>query len=565
MIDALLYLKLTSFRNIVRTRVRQLRKPRYLLGALMAALYFGGLFSARTFSGAPHGRASHSDLELGESVASAILFLFLVMAWIFPSDRAAIAFTEAEVAYLFPAPVSRRTLLHYKILGSQAQILLSAFIIVIVSGRATQPGGWLHFVGWWLALVTLRLHAIGASFARTLLMDRGISNARRRIAVVALLVAVLGYTWWARKTPLEIDPRLSDTEKTFASVEAWWVSVADSWLLVPCRWVVRPSLATDFGQLWRAAIPALAVIGALYAWILRADVAFEEASIEQSRKLAERIAQIRAGRGFQRKHKGRKPFFKLSGVGPAPVGLLWKNLFPALTPDVLTLVRLSPLLVVGVVVVITRTHVTSLVVAPVLIAALFASFLLAPQVLRADLRTDLEMIDQLKVLPVAAWQIILGELLAPVLLISALQWALVIALLFVQLPSGRVPVPRFEIAAAVAIVAPTLNFMLFLVPNAGALLFPSWTNSARNPGLEQVGQRMLTMVATLALMLVAFLPATIAGGVSWLVLQFLGLHSAAIPLVGIVVAVVLAGEGAVGVLLLGWRFEKFDLSSEQRS
>jgi hypothetical protein len=33
----------------------------------------------------------------------------VLLAWMIPHERAALTFTEAEVAFLFPAPVTRRT------------------------------------------------------------------------------------------------------------------------------------------------------------------------------------------------------------------------------------------------------------------------------------------------------------------------------------------------------------------------------------------------------------------------------------------------------------------------
>ena len=40
MLGALLYLRLTSFRNLVIQRVRRLRQPKYLVGTAVAVAYF---------------------------------------------------------------------------------------------------------------------------------------------------------------------------------------------------------------------------------------------------------------------------------------------------------------------------------------------------------------------------------------------------------------------------------------------------------------------------------------------------------------------------------------------
>ena len=65
-----------------------------------------------------------------------------------------------------------------------------------------------------------------------------------------------------------------------------------------------------------------------YLWVIYSDVAFEEASVEASQKLAVRIAATRAGnwQGAKKKQKARRPWFKLAATGPSATALFWKNL-----------------------------------------------------------------------------------------------------------------------------------------------------------------------------------------------------------------------------------------------
>src|SRR6185436_8218260 len=110
-------------------------------------------------------------------IGAIILFLLVVSAWIFPHARAALVFTEAEIAFLFPAPVSRCTLVHYKLLKSQLAILFTVLLLTLITGRMfSSSQAWMRVLGWWVILSTLNLHFLGASFARTLLLERGISN-----------------------------------------------------------------------------------------------------------------------------------------------------------------------------------------------------------------------------------------------------------------------------------------------------------------------------------------------------------------------------------------------------
>ena len=64
-----------------------------------------------------------------------------------------------------------------------------------------------------------------------------------------------------------------------------------------------------------------------YLWVVRSDVAFEEAS----QKLAEKLAAVRSGnwRNAGKKLKQNRAPFKLQSNGPAFMALFWKNLINA--------------------------------------------------------------------------------------------------------------------------------------------------------------------------------------------------------------------------------------------
>ena len=127
MIAALVYLQVHSIKNRLWMRLRRLKKPKYLAGAIVGGLYFYFYFYRWLFLGGGgaqkiSGAASAETMALYESIGSVALFVIVLLSWILPRERAALAFTEAEVAFLFPAPVSRRNLIHYKLLRSQLAV-----------------------------------------------------------------------------------------------------------------------------------------------------------------------------------------------------------------------------------------------------------------------------------------------------------------------------------------------------------------------------------------------------------------------------------------------------------
>src|SRR6266436_545784 len=193
MIGALIYLQMQSLKNRLRMRLRRLKKPKYLAGAAVGGAYFYFFFFRNLFVGrssaAAADTASPETLLLFELVGALALFLMVLSAWIFPHERAALLFSEAEIAFLFPAPVTRRTLIHFKLLRSQAAILVTTLLLTLVTRRfGGGTSAWIRASGWWLVLSTLNLHTLGASFARTRLLERGISNLRRRIIVLSTAV-----------------------------------------------------------------------------------------------------------------------------------------------------------------------------------------------------------------------------------------------------------------------------------------------------------------------------------------------------------------------------------------
>jgi hypothetical protein len=112
-----------------------------------------------------------------------------------------------------------------------------------------------------------------------------------------------------------------------------------------------------------------------------------------------------------------------------------------------------------------------------------------------------------------------------------------------------------------AVLAPMLNFITLQIPNAAVLLFPGWFQSGKQAaqGVEATGQRLIFLFGQLLVFIMVVIPAAIVFGV---VLWVTRMTPIAIPLAAVAGAVVLAGEAALGLLLLGYLFERFDVSAE---
>ncbi len=594
MIRALLYLRLTSLRNLVVSRIKRLRQPKYLFGALAGAAYFYFIFFRQINSGAT-GRAAKklataplptdlaTTLPLVAALGALALLGVVLLAWIIPSDKPGLRFTEAEAAFLFPAPVTRRTLINFKLLGSQFSILFTSLFFTLISNRWSFLGGnaLTHALGWWVVLSTLNLHFTGAALTIGHLVERGVSPLRRRLTLLAgLLIAValtLAWVWGDIQGPAAADVA------GVAPFSHYVTGVLNGGLLGLLLWpfklVLGPFLALDTRGFLLALGPAFLVMLVHYRWVLRMEsVSFEEASLVHAEKRAATVAALREGRSTLGRPvvKARTAPFYLADTGRPELAFLWKNLLS--TAPYLNIRTFAVL--VGLILVANKwfllgsgTDVRALRLVVSFTTLIGAGYILlfGPHLARQDLRSDLPNADILKTYPIPGWQLLLGQLLTPVVILTGLVWLAVLTAALAFEPNRALaatftPAVRVVIALSIAAVAPLLCALQLLVLNGATLIFPAWFHSARGHGggIEVMGQRLIFFVGQLLVMLAALLPAALAAfALIFASLWLIGVL-AAVALATTAVLVILATEVGLTLWWLGERFEKFDLSAELR-
>lgn len=585
MARALLYLRVTSLVGRVKSRLRRLQQPKYLAGALVGAAYIYLTFIRRTHAvhagyrppaGGP--TVPSEALALLPDLGALLLLIVLLANWLIPR-QAALAFSEAEIAFLFPAPVNRRMLVHYRLLGSQLGIVFSALILTVVFGRGRGLGAhpWFHAIGWWLVLAVLNLHFTGTAFVYSKLLNRSVTTARRRALTIAgALVAACAVIAWGWST-LRL-PQPSDLQglPTFSSYLVSQLHVGPlPWLLAIPKVLLGPYFANSGPAFLLALGPALGVLVAHYFWVVHTTVSFEEASIARAEKRAMRIRRVQQGdwRGQSTARKAQRPPFNLSHRGRPEVAFLWKNLLSASAfhnPRVL-------IVVVAIVLVGSEwlLHTPALEVPRFAVLAacsflLVATLLFGPMMARQDLRADLSNSDILKTYPLHGWQVVMGELLTPLTILTVSAWIYLLAV-FLLFPSERLAwftlAHRSGVALGVAVLAPPFIAIQCLVPNAAAVVFPAWAQLARDRterGIEVMGQRIILVVGQLLVTAIALVPAEIGAALVFLLTQWLLGIVAAAALAVVAVFTLLAVEFWLGIRWLGARFEQFDLSAELR-
>lgn len=505
MIGVFLYLTGRSGWNRLVRQLRRLRTPRYLIALLLGLLYLYAIAeqqrSAR--SGADPSAAQWVQLIAMLGGVGAVIW-----AWLFGSERRALAFSPADVTFLFAGPVTRRWLIQYKLLRSQLPVLFNVLLwTLLLSREQFGASAWLRALSLWVLVTTLSLHRLGASFVRSAVVEHGRAGLRRRaVSVAAAMVGgiVVGWTVWHAAPDLAAAVRSRGTDAAFEALSAIVRQPPLRWLLVPFDAMVRP-LTAPSPQAWLHAIwPAAGILALHFIWVIRSDAAFEESAVEHT------LARARRETPADRRRKSlptspRRPLPRLLRLAPTgwPAGaILWKNL--------VSVVRVRPVrgaLVTGIAAglgcaLLSFGAETSLTEAVGWLALMWAvvMLLVGPQWIRNDLRSDLAHFDLLRSYPLPGRSVIAAEAAGSAAVLTLMQLALVTLayLAFVGNESMEFTLVERTLALAAAVVyLPAISFLSMLIQNGGAILFPTWIRSGpeRAGGVEALGQNMLLIVA----------------------------------------------------------------------
>jgi hypothetical protein len=522
-----------------------------------------------------------NPLTLSPLIGAIVLLVLLagrvILTWLSPQENPGLRFSEADIGFLFAAPVTRRMLIQYNLLSSQFTILLSSLCLTLIADRWSYLGGnpLTHAIGWWVILSTVNLQFVGAPLTLAQISRRGVSGPNRRIvgaALLGLFVAASAFFVWRHAHP----PGPSDMAGPAQKI-AYAASLLDvgplHGLLALLKVVFGPFLAPGWRAFLFALGPALLLLAAQYFWVVRMETSFEEGSIALAHKTAQSVAARREGRQVfnPAPNKTRREPFRLADRGWPEFAFLWKNLLSTWSGF-----KPRTLLVTAFVILLSSKELLRhqagrdiMAVLGVLVCMLAGfTVVLGPQYFRQDLRGDLANADILKTYPLPGWRVVLGELLAPIAILACLWWLELLALGFaLPGPAWMTPGLRLPFFLCLGVLAPPICALQLLVPNAGALLFPAWFQVSRNRtiGIDAVGQRLIFMFGLLLATAVALLPVVLAAGLLIFATQWLIGLGAAMAIATAAALAILIGELGLGIWWLGSRFEKFDPATDLRS
>jgi len=555
---------LRATRNKIMQRVRRLRDPRYLIGAVvgLAYLWFAFFRNTRGFS----AKRPQLTGDLMVDILGLVVLAMMVLAWALPQDSGGLQFSEAEIAHLFPAPLRRRDLLLYKIIRAQPQALGSAIAFFIFGWRRS----WL--IGVWAAVSVLSIYFIFVALGRARLKLMHIGFIARLVIVSVLLTAVANFAIKdiikrhpIRKTATYADVR-SLIDKPFRT------GALNAALFVPRLFsgaAVAPTPAT-----LATSVAGLAGLGFLFFILAaRMNVSFEEASIVSSAKRAARIERMRSRRSGTPEISVRRfgPLFRLAETGPAEVAIFWKNVIALVRTGFGIIVLLLALTVLLIGAAIWTHEQTAYAVIGMLFIFMASFFpIAAPQIFANDLRLDLARSEVLKSYPVVGDRLVAAELAAPLFAIGALDALFAVCgsvLIRLGERSGKLAnflaTPQFIVT--VLILTLPVCAVLLLIRNAMPLYFPAWTiRPADDPrSFVTIGQRIVVLLANLLGLGIAMIPAALVFLPSlWIAWKFFSGNAIFVAVATFPAAGVIVAEVWLGIKALGARFDAMDVSNE---
>ena len=553
----LIYLTLRSMRNRIGVRLRRVRQPRYLIASLLGSAYFLFIIAGQFNPDAPGMLRAISRARDSAAVGAAIfLFGAAAIAWIWPtSGRAAMSFTRAEVQHLFTAPVPRRQLLRYRLVRSQIGVLVGSAIVTLLLRPRGFAEAAMVYLGITLLTATLGVYLAGVSLSRA-------SHGPRRwvpqsIAAAAVLAvgATLAMNW------TELTALAASGGGAAAEIDRLTRSGIAGIILWPFRTITSLPLSASPGAFLGALPWAFLLLGALYIWVIRTDVPFEEASAELSEKVAE--LRRRGPDAMLRPRTAVRTPFRLATHGRPETAILWKNLISmGRVLSWTTLVRVAPLLIL-LSLALSRGRADSGTVLS--FACLFIAgytLVLGPHVTRSDLRQDLAHIGLLKTWPIRGAALLRGEMMAPAMVLIVLASLALVAAAVIS-PEGSFGeeiTSRWNWLLTALLVAPGVVLSQLLAVNGLAVTFPSWIAIGPRQGTDVFGQRLLVMLTVTLGLVVALLPAAIIGGIGAGIVY--GVTGAVWPVVfGVLAGTTLLVEVWAGTEVIGAILDRTDLAA----
>jgi hypothetical protein len=523
-------------RALVRRWGQNFRTLKGLLLAVVGGLVFGSMLLPMLFT--PRIQTEGQNEAIRRYGPLALLLYCVLNVMLTTGDRV-VSYTPAEVCFLFSGPYRPRQLLLYRIVSGLAAASLTAFFMTLPFTHDAMR--WFAaYIAMFLTFALLYLFGLTLGLIASTISALAVTRARQIVLLIVLVALALPVyplaTTFKTTPPLELVTRFIDSP-TVAIIVAPF----------------RPFVYTFTSQrIWPDLLEwsalALLVDALLLTSTLAMNARFLETSAESSARLYDRLQRMRRGGvviGATRARYELPMLPWLGGAGPN----LWRQLTTA-SRSLFKLVGILLIFLLPIAAIlispssqVEQEGTTALFgIGYVMITAVFV-----PTMIGFDFRPDIARMEDLKSLPIAPTRLVLGQLLAPVLILCALEWACIgLILLFARSD-------LLTVISALALLFP-LNLLMVAIENLYCLWFPVRMTAVNSFDLQMMGRQLLLILAKSATLVVA---GGLAGALATAVYYATGQRWEGTIATAWVV-MLLSGLGLVPLVALA--FDQFDVS-----
>jgi hypothetical protein len=513
---ALWVLARLKLRGVLRKQVRRLDRPSSVIFAAVGLLLLAGWLSALALRG--HDAVIEDPRALRDAICAGALLLAAMTGFSALGHRG-LYLPASELELLLAAPVSRASLVRFRVLSSSGRALLGGVVIGLIASRHV-PQPVFGFLGGFLGALLLPAIGQGVSLLAGGAENRWAERLMRSplrwlglLAVIGILLLALPLTGagslgglgrWLRDLALG--------ERLRAGIEHPLVV----FLGLPFRPWARMMTASSLHDFAPWAALGIALHVALVEAVARIPVDFRELSLATSADVARRLRRFqRSGStAFEpsRTSAGRRVPW-LFGRGPTGA-VAWRK-------SAAILRKARGTLFVGAAIVALLTLLSTVIddlgeegaqqLGPLIVAAVGTVYLCAG--LRFDFREDLDQMEVIKSWPVRPWKLFLATILPQVALVSGfIVTALALrALLVRDARPGQL---------VIAGLVPLLAYTWSAIDNALYLYAPIRYTPGQEGALHHAGRAMTLMLVRM-LCFAAALFVGVAGVLLALLLQSL--------------------------------------------
>lgn len=487
-----------NLRGTGRRMLRGVKTPRglvfLLLGVVVLCLWLGPSFYFSM-------KMPTEDAKIVLTAAPFAMLAFCIGNLVSSVGENAVAFTGAEVDFLFPGPFTRRSLLAFKIfktaLGTLATTVIFTFILLRYSGWWVSCA-----VGVWLTIQFMQLFSMAAMMLAQTFGERVYGTAKRGIlvAIAAVVVVAAG-------------PKISDALQHGSPMELMrqiHSTVAGKVLLAPFDVFAHAITSRNSSSLALWAASALAIDLALLTIVFSLDTNYLETAATVSQKRYDRIQRYRRGgistmSGAKSAGLRVRPLPWLGGVGP----IAWRQLTNALRSSRGLLVVLAIITFSGATIALRHRGQKTSDIGPLIGTFVWINVLLV-SMLKFDFRNELDRLDLLRSLPIRPIAVATAELIAPVAFLTAVQ--LLITAVIAAKFTGIGP----TLLAAAAFFVP-FNLLLVAIENLLFLMFPLRAAGLIAGDMQLFGRQMVVFICKFLLLIFALCIAAAFGTVGYII------------------------------------------------